>query len=386
MDSNNNLNNQKNAKITSQNSINNKIKEMVPLFPSYVNRFRIGLRSKKRSPKTILNYLIDIRIFFQFLIDEQLIEETDIKDISLSTLSNLPLDVVELYIAIMQDEWNYKSQTMNRKISALKSLFKYLHDEAEDDNLNPLISRNVMNKIKTYKQKVDPKTRSAAISGKILHDKEIGNFLDFVLMGYDAELHSTIARTRYENNLMRDLAILKLFLGSGIRLSELANLTVDDINFERNQILIYRKGESENQVPIDCLEFAMQGLHEYLEFRNKELKKINQTIPTVFLTKYAYRDENGVKIPAYRGISVRAIEKLVTKYTKAFNIKTSPHKLRHSFALEMYKKTGNLIAVKNQLGHSDITTTTLYLNLSDREMKREFEKMDKEWNDDREED
>jgi site-specific recombinase XerD len=181
--------------------------------------------------------------------------------------------------------------------------------------------------------------------------------------------------TMFLRDKERDISIINMLLGSGIRVSEIANLLIHDINFKKEQIDITRKGNKEDTVLV--LPSALESLKKYLEIRTERYKP-NHNVPYVFLTKY-----NGAAQP----ISVRAIQNLVGKYTMAFNSQggdfasgkaLSPHKFRHTFASEWIRTGGNLVLLRDQLGHSSIETTTKYTNLSAEESKKVIDEMEKQ--------
>ncbi|AZV42983.1 tyrosine recombinase XerS [Peribacillus asahii] len=164
-----------------------------------------------------------------------------------------------------------------------------------------------------------------------------------------------------------------MMLGSGIRVSEIASLTFKDINLQKEQIDIIRKGNKADTVAV--LPSALEDLKDYLGIRDLRYPGSKQT-PYVFVSKYA---------GASRPLSVRAIQNLVNKYTGAFNSQEqfdsgqslSPHKLRHSFATEWIKNGGNIILLRDQLGHNSIETTQKYTNLSSEESKKVMKDIEK---------
>lgn len=163
-----------------------------------------------------------------------------------------------------------------------------------------------------------------------------------------------------------------MLLGSGIRVSEIASLTLQDIDFQKGQIDIVRKGNKEDTVFV--LPSALEDLKDYLHIRNERYKPCS-SVPYVFVTKY-----KGTAQP----ISVRAIQNLVEKYTRAFNSQEeftsgkalSPHKFRHTFASEWIRNGGEMILLRDQLGHSSFETTSKYTNLTAKESKKIIDKMD----------
>ncbi|MCM2534780.1 tyrosine recombinase XerS [Neobacillus pocheonensis] len=264
------------------------------------------------------------------------------------------------------------SQLVLRNINALKSLFNYLTQETENKDGECYFYRNVFSKIKVTKEKVTANSRAKKISSVVLSDNEIDEFLHFVKFEYEKYL-TTRQKSVFLRDKERDIAIISMLLGSGIRVSEIANLLIHDINFKKEQIDIIRKGNKEDTVLV--LPSALAALEDYLKIRTERYKTAT-SMHYVFVTKY-----QGIAQP----ISVRAIQNLVGKYTKAFNSQgnalnsgkgLSPHKFRHTFASEWIRTGGNLVLLRDQLGHSSIETTTKYTNLSAAEGKKVIDKMD----------
>ena len=184
---------------------------------------------------------------------------------------------------------------------------------------------------------------------------------------YEATLQSALARQRFKRDKERDLAVLSLFLGSGIRLGEMARILVKKINLKKQLIDIKRKGDKEDTVRI--MDQASQHLKVYLDIRESRYRG-SKEVPFLFVTLYG-----GVARP----LSRRAIENLVTKYTAAFaqGEGMSPHKLRHTFAADFIRNGGNIVLLRDQLGHSNIETTALYTNLSNKDGERVLTLMEK---------
>lgn len=201
----------------------------------------------------------------------------------------------------------------------------------------------------------------------MLEKDEMDGLLDFVRYDYEKTL-SDKQVSRFKRDYLRDLAILSLFQGSGIRVNELAGLQVTDIDSKKNDVSVLRKGNKADTVSIT--PSSMQDLMAYMEQRQTMYKPDNKN-HFVFLTRYG-----GAANP----IAVETIQKLVNKYTKAYlsGKRLSPHKLRHSFAKRWLDEGGSLVGLRDQLGHSTIETTVLYTNLSQDEQREVLKKMDKE--------
>jgi site-specific recombinase XerD len=222
--------------------------------PSYV-----VVRSKRRakySSSTLLGYFHEFYKFLKWLQLEGILGVAQIKDTSLDTLEKLSKEIVELYKEYFEEEviqdrdGVIKKRSENavlRNINALKSLFNYLTQETENKDGECYFYRNVFSKIKVTKEKVTANSRAKKISSVVLSDNEIDEFFHFVKFQYEKYLTKR-QRSVFLRDKERDIAIISMLLGSGIRVSEIANLLIHDINFKNEQIDIIRKGNKEDTV------------------------------------------------------------------------------------------------------------------------------------------
>jgi site-specific recombinase XerD len=341
-----------------------KLEELVKDMPFYVAEY-VDDKLDTRSPSTLLNYVLDFKLFLEWLFSENIVQCENIKDIPLSALENLRLDQARSFIKflgrrkITVRKGEYKKAekvSINRQISALRSLFKYLTSQTENDDGEPYFYRNVMLKIEVNKVKESLSYRASKISGKIFQNDEDMNFLSFIENEYEHKL--SIANkprqlTYFKRDKERDLALLSLFIGSGIRVSEISNLKLKDINLEENNISVIRKGGKKDLVAV--YPTSMDDLEKYLNIRKNRYNATNDQESYVFVKK-----QNNSAVP----LSNRGIETMVKKYTKAFmNTKSmSPHKLRHTYGTKLMAETNDIHLVMTQLGHSSTTTAALYTN------------------------
>lgn len=353
-----------------------RIEKQLNDMPFYVVEY---IRSKKRaglSADTLLQYLYRYQHFFQWLLREDLAEAPDTASIPYSVLSELKKQDMEHYIEFLKEESLTQENNIVKKrgnavvtlsVNALKSLFNYLTKETEKEDGESYFYRNVMSKIVLHTKKETASRRAQKISSVILNEHEINDFLQFVEQEYETTLQSALARQRFLRDKERDLAILSLFLGSGIRLGEMARILVKKINLKKQLIEIKRKGAKEDTVRI--MDQASQHLKAYLAMRESRYIGAKE-VPFLFVTLYG---------GTARPLSRRAIENLVTKYTAAFaqGEGMSPHKLRHSFAADFIRNGGSILLLRDQLGHSNIETTSLYTNLSNKDSERVLTLMDK---------
>jgi site-specific recombinase XerD len=347
-----------------------KLEQLVKSMPFYIVEF-VDNKLDTRSPSTLLNYVLDYKLFLEWLIAEGIAEQEHIKDVPLSVLEKLKLIEAQSFIKFLErrnipinkkETKKAEMVSVNRKISALRSLFKYLTTQTENEEGEPYFYRNVMLKIEVNKVKETLGARASRISTKIFHNDEDARFLEFVKHDYEKELPEKSRKLIYfKRDKERDFAILSLFLGSGIRVNELSNLRLRDLDFEEKQIHVLRKGGKKDVVAVSPP--SMQDIKDYLAVRTERYRGSNDDTAYVFLTRV-----NDGATP----LSNRAIETLVKKYTKAFksNISMSPHKLRHTYGTNLMEQSGDIHLLMTQLGHTSTTTAALYTNPEQEKAKK----------------
>lgn len=330
-------------------------------FPDYIEDF-FDTYYDILSPLTLHRYLETYSSFLKWLISETISEHENIKDIEVTTLENLSKKEMESYFKhLSREEINgkYRSQTtINNYKAAMRSLYKFLTVTSENENGKPYFERNVMLKIPINRVKETLSSRSKKISEKIFLDSQDDDFLNYVEYEYEKTL-SKHAKTFFLRDKNRDLAILTLFLRSGIRVNELASLKMKDVDFKNDEINVIRKGGKYDTVLVTSS--AIEKINSYLDSLSFELNREDN----LFVTKNK------------QGISIRAIQKLVMKYTESYNIPMSPHKLRHSYGTKLAQKTnGNIPIIMTQMGHSNSDTSMLYINESKKIIKQAINKLD----------
>ncbi|MGG4412170.1 tyrosine recombinase XerS [Niallia taxi] len=371
-----------------------RLETMLPQMPDYVQEYIRSKRRAKYSPSSLLGYVHEYLKFFNWLLSEAVANYEDIKSIPYSVLETLSKETVELYREHIENEdirtekekiksppapvRRRSKDAVDRNINALKSLFSYLTTETENEDGECYFYRNVFSKIKQRKEQETASRSAAKISSKVIKSNEISGFIEYLKFDYEKGLEATSAKMykAYLKQKERDVAMISLLLGSGIRVSELASLTLQDINFHTREIDIIRKGNKEDTVLV--LQAALEELKAYLRVRQERFNTKESDI-YVFVSKY-----KGMVQP----LSVRSIQTLVNKYTKEFYAQNefstgkglSPHKMRHSFANDWILQGGDIITLRDQLGHSSIETTSKYTNLSRDEGKKVIEKMEENRN------
>jgi site-specific recombinase XerD len=182
-----------------------------------------------------------------------------------------------------------------------------------------------------------------------LHEKEIirleiDEVVKLINQAENPDLLTKNQQSFNKHTKVRDVAILTLFLGTGIRISELVGLNIEDIDFSINGFKITRKGG--NQVVLYFSDVVRKALIQYIEERNNN-KKTPKDESALFLSLQNKR------------IGVRAVEKLVKKYSSVVTPlkKITPHKLRSTYGTNLYRETQDIYIVADVLGHKDVNTT-----------------------------
>ena len=292
-------------------------------------------------PRTRLEYAKDLKTFFTFLHDSGSKEftDTDIHDYTVEMLGRVTKEDLEEYMEyITKYEYNGKVRKnaergsgKKRKLAALHGLFGYyFREEKIDRDVSILVTPVSLKK----------KDNKAIIR---LDAAETANFLDEV----DSADGLTKRQQAFNNRTrVRDSAICTVFLGTGLRVSELVGLDLTDINFDDGCLMIHRKGGYDSAVYFG--EEVEEALTAYLEEREK-------------ITP-APGNENALFLSLQRKrISTRAVEKMVSKYAANVTGKhITPHKLRATYGSSLYQATGDIYLVADTLGHTSVETTKTY--------------------------
>ncbi len=316
-----------------------KILEKLPKYCSDCLYYKLN-GPKKAQSRTVLAYAGDYSVFFDYLKKRNpLCKNMEIVDISTDILSHLTVDDIEEYYEYLsmytKDGKVYTNQgpAQKRKINSISSLFNYLVKKS-------YLSSNPCLLMETERIKEKPIIALAA--------DEQNRLINIVENNSDIAETSRSQKIREKYTKYRDIAIIYLFLGSGIRVSELVGLNMDDIDLEHNNMLIIRKG----------------GKMAKLSFSNEVSGAIREYIDES-LIKLCFSD-NDVDSSALflsvhkKRISVRQVENIVKGYAKIAlgeNTKLSCHKLRSTFATQLLSNSHNIALVAEQLGHADVNTT-----------------------------
>ena len=307
-----------------------KISELLDELPYFCSDYFLGVESRTSS-QTRLKYAYDLRIFFDFLCKKKY-RNFEVIDLTLEHLEGVTHHDIELFLSYLS-HYRFKNRYLScderakaRKLSAVRAMFKYFFSKG-------MISVDNSAKVPTPK----------------LHDKEIirldadevSELINVAETGSGLTKHAT----GYHNKTkVRDTAILTLFLGTGIRISELVGLDNDSFDFEENSFLVTRKGG--NQAILFFSDEVKYALQEYIAEKSND-PKVPKDEPAFFLSMQ------------YNRINVRSVEILVKKYSKIVSPlkKITPHKLRSTYGTRLYNETGDIYIVADVLGHRDVNTT-----------------------------
>lgn len=346
-----------------------KLDDKVLGMPWFVQQF-IDYKLPDLSPSTLLEYVRDYETFFNWLRGEGLSLAQSNTEVTLKELEVLRMENVVSYRIFLttKREGTNSRITVSRKLSSLRSLFHYLSQIAEDEEFYPLLKRNIMAKIE-IKRIHKPKDTAAKLKGKILEEDELLEFIGYILEGYAKDVEKNKqALYSHELNKERDASITSLILNSGLRVSEVVNLNVDDIDLNNKMLYVYRKGNNDEtfKTPVYFREQAKDDLNNYMNVRQTRYKAPKKE-KALFLALANGQSEGS-------RMTKRAIQAMIIKYAKRFGKPyLTVHKLRHSFATDYYLQN-DIYKTKEQLGHASTETTEVYAHLTDKTMSEAIER------------
>lgn len=272
------------------------------------------LFEKKYSENTVKSYERDLLRFCDYFHN--------------SNIYSIDKNSMKRYINEIGEELEPRS--LSRNISSLKSFFKYL-------KLSKVISVNPMDMISN--PKIPRKLP------KVLSEDDVFKLLDIDL------------KTDFD---YRNKAMIELMYGSGLRVSELINLNVNDVDLDNDLVRVFGKGSKERVIPIN--DYAALSLKEYLLNHRKELFKHGEN-------NYLFLNNHGNKMT--RQGFFKILKKIAVE--KGIDTNFSPHTLRHSFASHLLKYGADLRSIQELLGHSDISSTQIYTHVSNEMLKHNYQ-------------
>ena len=242
------------------------------------------------------------------------------------------VNTIRRYMAELGEN-HYSKSTTARKLATLRSFYKFLV-KRDHVSSNPVVS------IKTPKQ-----------------DKKLPKFLEY-------EEVVRLLNTPPANTCLgaRDRAILEVLYSTGMRVSELVSLNMDDVDFLSEVIHVRGKGKKERICPISSS--ALQSIQNYIEFRNRRMAN-----DSTFDSRVLFANKHGQRL------STRSVRRKMDKYLVEAGLDPaiSPHTLRHSFATHMLNNGADLRSVQELLGHQSLSTTQIYTHISTSHMNEQYQ-------------
>lgn len=332
--------------------------------PPYCKKMMQSLEQSKQV-RTRLGYARDLQIFFYYLTQENpLCKDKEAKDISIEVLKNLSRDDIFEYLRFLS---NYEKDGIMhsndrgakaRKLSALNRLYNYLNIEDYFQG-NPLVGIEWPRIKKKNLIALDP--------------EQVNMLLSKIASG--GTVRSNHQKSYYDRTQLRDIAIVMTFLGTGIRISELVGLNLSDVDLRENSLRVVRKGGNEDIVYFsEDVADALLSYAGYEEFYPllSPLPSDQKTLsPRQQLLKKGDPKEQALFISMQgKRMAVRSVQEMIKKYCSVIpNKHITPHKLRSTYANNLYEKTGDIYLTGNALGHRSTETTKRYAGVSDRKKK-----------------
>ena len=275
-----------------------------------INEFTKYIKGKNYSNLTLKSYIDDLYYFYSYVKKDELsIKENDVRE----------------YLTYLNEK-EEKSTSVRRKISTLKTFYKFLY------------TNNYMDK-KDY-----PMTRVAVPKT----EKRLPKFI------YYNDLLEIINESSKTNDNVRDKLIIEMLYATGVRVSELVNIKINDIDFENKRIIVHGKGNKERVVYYG--DYAKEVLEEYLSVHYRKD------------TEYLFVNSKGYKL------TDRGVRYIIDKIMDKLSIKThvTPHVLRHTFATDMLNNGCDIKVVQELLGHSSLRATEIYTHVTNERLKEVY--------------
>jgi integrase/recombinase XerC len=287
-------------------------------FSSFIDYLSL---EKNYSPHTITAYKKDLERFAQFARDEY----------GYKGIEEVNYSIIRSWVVVLVNN-GISNRTVNRKISSLKSYFRFLLKTSQIE-INPLVGH-----------------KSLKTSKKIQ--------IPFSELEIETVLHSIETDANYTG--IRDRLIVELFYSTGIRRAELVGLKILDVSLEGKTLKVLGKRNKERIIPL--LPSVIATIKKYLPLRAKEV--------SITDSDWLFLSNKGNKI--YETLVYRIINVYFSKASE--KVKKSPHMLRHSFATHLVNEGADINAVKELLGHSSLASTQVYTNNSISKLKEVYKK------------
>lgn len=332
-----------------------QLREVLKTLPGFAKSYFRAMEPTT-STKTRLSYAYDIRTFFRYLQESNpIFKGKEITEFPISVLDQLDAVDIEEYQeylkvyeidksmagAVRDAQITNGERGLKRKMSALRSFYAYFYKRQMIEK-NPTLLVDM------------PKLHDKAIIR--LDDDETAALLDYIEHGGD-DLSGQKKRY-YEKTKLRDLAIVTLLLGTGIRVSECVGLDIQDVDFKNNGIKVVRKGGSEMIIYFG--QEVETVLRRYIEEYRSAITPVAGQENALFYSTQRKR------------MGVQAVENMVKKYAREITTtkKITPHKLRSTYGTSLYRETGDIYLVADVLGHKDVNTTKKHYAAMDDNRRR----------------
>lgn len=327
-----------------------KLREHLKALPHFCRDFFIGIEPTTSS-RTRIAYAYDLGIFFEYMHENNPVcKKIDITEFPVTLLDEIKSQDIEEYLNwlkyYVKDDMEHTNNErgISRKLASLRSFYNFFFRTER-------IKSNPAELVKM------PKLHEKAIVR--LDVDEVAILLDEVESG---ENLTTRQKAYHAQTKKRDLALLTLLLGTGIRVSECVGLDLTDIDFKNNGLKIHRKGGYEAIVYFG--DEVAEALMDYMNERDKVIP-VEGSANALFLSMQKKR------------ISVRSVENLVKKYSQLVTTlkNITPHKLRSTYGTTLYQETGDIYLVADVLGHKDVNTTRKHYAAQADERRRQAAKV-----------
>lgn len=297
--------------------------------------------SNQYSEKTILNYAYDMDLFFKFLLQNNPALHNNEDELTLEVMNQITIDdfreyksYIGTYIDSKGNEKRSEGSSINRRLSSMRSLYKFLQVQG-------YIEKNPMPGVTNVRTKHKDIT--------YLESEEITNMLNEVEA---IENRMTKHQKTFQEKLkLRDYTILITLVSTGLRVSELVGIDIDKIDFNNNAMYVHRKGNKEQFVYFS--DDVKDSIQSYMELDRKPVKDDEKAL---FLSNRGTR------------ITVRSVERIVEKYTRNPEVTIkhiTPHKLRSTFGTNLYQETGDIYLTSAALNHKSVSTTAAHYSALD---------------------
>ena len=329
-----------------------RLRDMLKTLPPFARDYFRSIEPHTSS-KTRISYAYDIRVFFQFLLNENpFYRDTTMQDLTVDDLDRITaIDIEEYmeYLKVYRDERSKvitnTEKGLARKMSSLRSFYAY-YFKMQMIKTNPTVLVDM------------PKLHEKAIIR--LEPDEVAMLLDYIEQG-GPDLKGQ-ARAYHKKTKQRDLAICTLLLGTGLRVSECVGLDLGDVDFKNNSVKVVRKGG--NEMIVYFGDEVEKALKDYIEGDRRRIEPASGHENALFYSLQKKR------------MGVQAVENMIKKYAQRVtpNKHITPHKLRSTYGTSLYKETGDIYLVADVLGHKDVNTTRKHYAAIDENRRRQAAK------------